>query len=273
MIIVEVHILNFQRDLFVGWIVHIELKVPLLSKIKEYICFEYSECILECADFFCVKICLPHVTSCSLVAGYRYFRLNPMLPYSFRKKTNLTNSSEIMLMHHHTASCHITDDSNLYCHCHENLRYLINFRSSKTKRNVLTGSKTKRCVFISSKTKRHKFTGSKTKVYVLISSKTKIYIFTGSKAKGYVRIGSKTKIYKFTGSKTKGYVLIGSKTKRYTLTGSKKKGYVLIGSKTKRYKLTGSKTKQYTLVRNNVIHKDTRHVNRTLRYVSIDICQ
>ena len=28
MIIVQVHILNFQRDLVVGWIIHIELKVP-----------------------------------------------------------------------------------------------------------------------------------------------------------------------------------------------------------------------------------------------------
>jgi len=27
------HVLNFQLDFFVGWIVHIELKVPLLSRI------------------------------------------------------------------------------------------------------------------------------------------------------------------------------------------------------------------------------------------------
>ena len=27
------HILNFQRDLVVGWIIHIELKVPLLSRV------------------------------------------------------------------------------------------------------------------------------------------------------------------------------------------------------------------------------------------------
>jgi len=29
----SMHILNFQRDLVVGWIIHIELKVPLLSRI------------------------------------------------------------------------------------------------------------------------------------------------------------------------------------------------------------------------------------------------
>jgi len=28
-----VHILNFQRDLFFGWIVHIELNVPLLNRV------------------------------------------------------------------------------------------------------------------------------------------------------------------------------------------------------------------------------------------------
>jgi hypothetical protein len=35
MIIVKLHILNFQRDLVVGWIVHIELKVPLLTGVKK----------------------------------------------------------------------------------------------------------------------------------------------------------------------------------------------------------------------------------------------
>ena len=33
MIIVSVYILNFQRDLVVGWIVYIELKVPLLGRV------------------------------------------------------------------------------------------------------------------------------------------------------------------------------------------------------------------------------------------------
>jgi len=33
MIIVWVHILNFQQDLVVGWIIHIELKVPILSRV------------------------------------------------------------------------------------------------------------------------------------------------------------------------------------------------------------------------------------------------
>jgi len=33
MIIVYVHIVNFQRDLVVGWIIYIELKVPLLSRV------------------------------------------------------------------------------------------------------------------------------------------------------------------------------------------------------------------------------------------------
>ena len=32
MITVQVHIVNFQRELVVGWIIHIELKVHLLSK-------------------------------------------------------------------------------------------------------------------------------------------------------------------------------------------------------------------------------------------------
>jgi len=31
--LVEVHILNFQRDLVVGWIIHTELKVPFLSRV------------------------------------------------------------------------------------------------------------------------------------------------------------------------------------------------------------------------------------------------
>jgi len=29
-----VHFINFQRDLFVGWIIHIELKVPLQVEYK-----------------------------------------------------------------------------------------------------------------------------------------------------------------------------------------------------------------------------------------------
>jgi len=33
MIIVWVHIVNFQREIIVGWIIHIELKVSILSKI------------------------------------------------------------------------------------------------------------------------------------------------------------------------------------------------------------------------------------------------
>jgi len=33
MIIVLVHIVNCQRDIVVGWIVHIELKVPLLNRV------------------------------------------------------------------------------------------------------------------------------------------------------------------------------------------------------------------------------------------------
>jgi len=33
MIIVEVHIVNFQRDLVVGGIIHIELRMPLLSRV------------------------------------------------------------------------------------------------------------------------------------------------------------------------------------------------------------------------------------------------
>jgi len=33
MIIVQMHIVNFQRDLVVGWIIHIELKVHLLSRV------------------------------------------------------------------------------------------------------------------------------------------------------------------------------------------------------------------------------------------------
>jgi len=33
MTVVQVHILNLQRNLVVGWIIHIELKVPLLSEL------------------------------------------------------------------------------------------------------------------------------------------------------------------------------------------------------------------------------------------------
>ena len=33
LLIVLVHIVSFQRDLVVGWIIHIELKVPLLSSV------------------------------------------------------------------------------------------------------------------------------------------------------------------------------------------------------------------------------------------------
>ena len=39
------HILNFQRDIVVGWIIHIELKVPLLGRVQEfygYICYIYT---------------------------------------------------------------------------------------------------------------------------------------------------------------------------------------------------------------------------------------
>jgi hypothetical protein len=49
----------------------------------------------------------------------------------------------MILTSHQTARCHITEDSNLRCYRHENLRYLINFRGSKTKRNILIDSKTK----------------------------------------------------------------------------------------------------------------------------------
>ena len=49
MIIVYVHILDFQRDIFVGWIVHIELKVPLLIRVQKmmdiYMCIYIYMCV------------------------------------------------------------------------------------------------------------------------------------------------------------------------------------------------------------------------------------